>query len=92
MTAAKAPPCFTCPWDEPTALAVQALARGAAEPDQQVRALQWIVEVAGAAYQTSFVPESERQTSFLEGRRFVAGQIVKLTKINVNTLRKAQAK
>ncbi len=92
MTTPKAPPCFACPWDEPTALAIQALARGAAEPDQQIRALQWIVEVAGAGYQTSFVPDSDRQTSFLEGRRFVAGQIVKLTKINVNTLRKAQAK
>ena len=92
MTTPKTPVCFQCPWDEPTVLAVQALARGAAEPDQQIRALQWIVEVAGATYQTSFVPESERQTSFMEGRRYVGAQLVKLTKISINALRKAQAK
>lgn len=64
--------------------AMQALARGDANPDQQERALRWIIEAAAGAYDMSYRPglEGERDTVFAEGRRFVGLAIVKLLKLN----------
>ena len=76
-------------WEVPDAGALQALARGEAAPEQQRRALMWIIESASGAYEQSFVPDSDRVTAFLEGRRSVGNQIIKLIKINLETLRKA---
>lgn len=83
------PPYLRCDWDIPVASAVQALARGEATPDQQRQFCNWLINVACATYDTSFQPESDRASSFAEGRRFVGLQIVKLTKISTNALRKA---
>ena len=84
--AAKPPP--GAPWApveyEPADIgAIQAVARGTAEPHQQMRALRWIVEAACGTYDLSFRPESDRDTAFAEGRRFVGLQIVKLSKLNL---------
>ena len=68
--------------------ALQAMAKGEARPDQQMRALKWIVETACRAYDQSFRPDSERDTAFAEGKRFVGLQIVKMTKLNAERLRK----
>lgn len=64
------------------AAAIRALARGDATPEQQTRALTFIVEALCGTYDLSFRPNSERDTCFAEGRRFVGLQVVKLTKIN----------
>lgn len=71
--------------------AIQALAAGEATPAQQRRALRWIVEAAGGAYDLSYRPGpgGDRDTAFHEGRRFVATQIVKLTKLNLAAMKKA---
>ncbi len=69
------------PYEPPDTAAIQALARGEAAPHQQVRALQWIVEVAAGTYDQSYRPDSERESAFAEGRRFVGLQIVKQTKL-----------
>ncbi len=65
------------------AAAIQALAAGNANEGQQQRALKWIIEIAGGAYNMSFYPgeEGRRDTDFAEGRRFVANSIIKLTKL-----------
>jgi hypothetical protein len=66
---------------------IQALARGDASPHQQQEALRWVIEAAAGTYDLSFSPESDRATSFAEGRRFVGLQIVKLLKINKEALK-----
>lgn len=61
--------------------AVKALAKGEARPDQQVRALEWIIKTAAGTYEMSFRSDAdggERETAFAEGRRFVGLQLVKL--------------
>jgi hypothetical protein len=67
------------------AFALQALQRGEANPDQQVRALKYVVETICGTYDLSFRPESERETCFAEGRRFCGTQIVKLCNIKIRT-------
>lgn len=74
------------------AQAIQALMRGDATPDQQQRALHWIVEVAGMAYDETFYPggeEGRRNSDFAAGRRFVGNQVVKLTKINLSSIKRS---
>lgn len=68
--------------------AIQALLTGTATPDQQKRALRWIIESAAATYDQSFWPgeDGARNTAFAEGRRFVGNSIVKMTRLNVSDL------
>lgn len=71
--------------------AVQALVSGTATPEQQQRALKWIIEVAAGTYDMSFYPGAEdgrRNTDFAEGRRFVGNTVVKMTRLNLMALRK----
>ncbi len=79
-------------WDNAIVSALQALQRGNAEPEQQKMALRWIIEVNSRAYDMSYRPgvDGERETCFAEGRRFVGSQIVKLLRLNLNQIRKAQ--
>jgi len=61
--------------------AIRATARGEADPHQQKRALDWIINTAAGAYELSFRSDGQggdRETAFAEGRRFVGMQIVKL--------------
>lgn len=81
--AAWAPP----PYEPADIGAIQAFSRGEARPDQQTRALKWIVETVCGTYDQSFRPDSERETVFAEGRRFVGLTLVKATKINIAALR-----
>jgi len=68
--------------------AMQALQRGDATPDQQVRALKWLIEQAAGTYQFHFYPDSARATDFALGRAFVGQQIVKLLRLSVGDLRR----
>lgn len=70
--------------------ALQALQRGEADPDQQKRALKYLIEAVCATYDLSYRPSSTRDTDFAEGRRFVGLQIVKLLKINISRLKEAE--
>lgn len=76
-------------WEPADAAAIQALSGGLASPEQQRRALDWIITAASGTYELSFQPDSEHATSFAEGRRFVGLQIVKLMKVNLGKLRQA---
>ncbi len=77
-------------WGKADAAAIQALLRGEATPDQQIRAINYIVVSLCAVNEMSFRagPDGERATAFAEGRRFVGGQITKLTKVPMSKLRK----
>lgn len=78
-------------WDSPDAASLQALVRGDATPEQQKRALNWIVNSAAGTYEHTFVPGSHDQSTYLEGRRSVGLQIVKLLKVDLAALRQIAA-
>jgi len=63
------------------------LALGEASPEQQREALHFIVTELCQTYNVSYIPDSDRDTAFAEGRRFVGLQIIKLTKLDVTNLR-----
>lgn len=69
------------------AAAIQAWSRGEATPEQQIATAKYVVEVLCRTYDLSFRPESDRETAFAEGMRWVGLQIVKLTKINLQLLK-----
>lgn len=82
------------PWLPPTYTdrdvgSVQGLARGDASPEQQIHALRFIVETLSCCYDMSFRPgiDGDRETAFAEGRRFVGLQLVKMTKLNIGSLK-----
>jgi hypothetical protein len=72
-------------WEIADAAALQATAHGRASPEQQQRAVKYIVNVLAATYDGSFRPgpDGDRVTAFAEGRRMVGLQIVKLTSLNL---------
>jgi len=75
---AAVPPYFRCDHDVPDLSALQALAAGAASPEQQRRALDWIIKQGAATYDQTFVPGDASASAFFEGRRFVGLTIVTL--------------
>ena len=77
------------PYDPADIGAIQALGRGEAQPHQQTRALKWIVEAVCGTYDQSFRPDSERETAFAEGRRFVGLTLVKATKMDISKLKRS---
>lgn len=88
----KSSPWLPPEYDIADTAAIQALARGDANAEQQPRALKWIVEALCRTYDLSFRPDSQRETDFAEGKRFVGLQIVKHTKLNTQLLRKDNAR
>ena len=81
-------------WDLADASAMQALERGEASPEQQKRALNWIIVKACRYYEPEYKPggaEGERDSCHASGRRWAGIQIVKLLKLNVAQLRKTNA-
>lgn len=84
----KAPPYLDAPYELADANALQALARGEADSEQQKRALDWIIHVAGFTYQPTFFPGEPDASAFAAGRRFAGQQIVKMLSINTAVLKK----
>ena len=66
--------------------AIQQLERGEASPDMQKRALAWIIATSGT-YDMSYWPDSDRNTCFAEGKRYVGNTIVKMLKLNPSKVR-----
>jgi len=79
-------PWFPPEWDIADAAAIQALDAGTATPEQQQRALSWIVHGAAGTYDLEYRTEP-RDHAFASGRRFVGLQLVKLIKINLGKLK-----
>ena len=77
-------------WDTADAAAIQAIARGDAEPDQQLRVLHWILINACQVDEPSYCPggeEARRDTDHHEGRRWVGLQIRKLMNVALSRLK-----
>lgn len=82
-------PHLPAPYEIADASALQALQAGTADQWQQQRALKWIIEQAAGTYEAHFYP-TDRETAFSLGRCFVGQQVVKLLRVNVSTLRRAE--
>ena len=86
MTTIKVPlPYAPAVYTDADIAAVQALQRGEATPEQQKRALEWIVNQAAGTYDLEYRTEP-RDHAFVSGRRFVGLQIVKMLKLSLAAL------
>lgn len=74
-------------YDLADAAAIQALMNGNADSEQQKRALKWVIERCSGMYEFHYYP-SDRDTAFALGRAFVGSQIVKLSKLDLASLRR----
>lgn len=74
-------------WEPKHAAAFQALERGEASDHQQKLALEWLMIRACGINDLSYWPDSERATSFAEGKRFVGLQVVKMLSLNTAVFR-----
>lgn len=86
------------PWappriDLPTIAALQAVARGTATPDQQQRAMRFIVEKCGWAYEETYCPgvNGERDSAFAQGRRRVGTMLVSFLNADLDNFRSPDA-
>lgn len=77
------------PWEIADVAAIQACVEGKATPEQQKRAIDWIVYRACCTDEVEYRPE-ERDHVLASGRRFVGLQIRKMMGLNLSVLRKKQ--
>lgn len=75
------------PFDAAIAAAMQGLSRGQASEHQQRIAYDWLLREAAGIGQQSFRAGDSHATAFMEGRRFVAAQMVALTMIDIQKLK-----
>ena len=87
----KAMPWHAAPYEIADLCAVKGLAAGTASPEQQQRALKWIIEYVCTTYDLSYRPNSDRDTAFAEGRRFVGLQLVKALHLDASLLKKDES-
>lgn len=66
------------PCEKADVYALKALASGSASEGQQKRALDWILNVACGVRDTTYFPDSPRDSDFAAGKRFVGLEIVAL--------------
>ena len=71
--------------DLPDVVALKALALGTATPDQQTRALKFIVEKAAGTYEETFFPGpgGDRDSAYAQGKRRVGLFIVSLVNADI---------
>jgi len=85
------PPAYLPPkWEIADVAAIQACCDGKATPEQQKRAIDWVVLYACCTDDVEYRP-SEREHVLASGRRFVGLQIRKLMSLNLSVLRDNQA-
>ena len=68
------------------AYAVRAVAEGIATPEQQKKAMKWIIENASHACDLSYGYADKDDTNFAEGSRWVGLQLIKLINLNSKLL------
>lgn len=72
-------------WEPEDAYALRALAQGTATPEQQQRALKWILDAA-RTYDQPFRASSPYETAFACGMQWVGQSIVKLLNISLTAI------
>lgn len=80
MTKGRKEPWEPCSYEYHDVVAMKALASGTATPDQQTRALKWIVETAAGLYEEHYFSGEggDRNTAYDLGKAYVGRSIVKL--------------
>ena len=63
-------------WEEADAYAIRAVMTGEASPDQQKRAMDWIIKKLCGTYDMVYHSASDRDTVFAAAKQFVGQQIV----------------
>ena len=79
----KVPRWFACESEAGDIGAAKAMLAGEATPDQQKRFVAWLVNNACGYNEVAWEPDNSHATSFEAGRRFVAVQVIKLTKLTL---------
>ena len=86
----KEKPYYPADYDTADIMSVKALFDGKATADQQTRAMKWIVDSLCGTFDLSYRPDSDRDTAFAEGKRFVGLQLVKALHMNTEILRRQE--
>lgn len=73
----------------PLVYALKALREGTATPEQQKMAIDGLMSIT-AYYDLSYRPNSERDTAFAEGKRFVGAQVVKMVNLTGDVIEKSK--
>jgi len=73
----------------PLVYALKALREGVATTDQQKLILDGLMGIT-AYYDLSYRPNSERDTAFAEGKRFVGAQVVKMINLSGDVIEKSK--
>lgn len=71
-------PWHPTPFTTDDVYALQALDKGAANEVQQKRAINFIVHRVCRTMEPDFIPDSDRETSFAAGKRYVGLEVFKL--------------
>jgi hypothetical protein len=84
------------PWHPPKfdrsdAMAMKAVATGTANESQQKQAIEYIVGTLAITYDETYWADSERNSAFAQGRRFVGLQIVKMVNLSGAALEQLDA-
>ena len=66
--------------------ALQALEKGEATPEQQKKALKWIMFDLARMEDMDYFPDNERDTAFAAGKRHVALRIRTILRTNIGLL------
>lgn len=78
-------------WQLADASAIQAVSAGTASPDQQKRAIDWILKQACILPEWPYQPGmNDRDTNIALGRQFVGHQIVKLQNADLQRIRRSE--
>ena len=88
----KAPePYLPYPWasDIPLVYALKALSEGEASDKQQKLIMRELLNLSGY-YDLSYRPDSDRDTAFAEGKRFVGAQVLKMVNLPADVIEKAK--
>ena len=70
--------------------AIQAVASGRASPDQQKRAMDYIIRVLAGTYDMAYRPDSARDTDFALGKQWVGQCLVFFVNINPGVLKESK--
>ena len=79
-------PHLSAPFVIADVLAIQALARGDADANQQLRALKWFVEGAANIYGDTYDAANQHNSSFMQGRRYAGLRVVAMYKVDTGKL------
>ena len=74
-------PYAPAPYEPSHAEAVQMLSKGECPPHLQINFLKWLINDVCRTTDQSYRPDSDRDTVFAEGKRFVGNTLIKMGRL-----------